>query len=725
VSNTNVSFTLTASDKTQAAFASVGNGLGQLKTKSDTLFSAFSGGVAGGLATGLLGAGFTAAIKGAIDDLDKLNEASERLGVSVEDLSALNFAGKMNGLEFEDMTTALTKLSVKMQEAAAGSKEAGALFSDIGVKVTDAGGKLKSADSVFAEIADRFSQFEDGASKTALAVDTFGKSGAKLVPILNGGAEGLKSMREEAASLGGIIDGKLAKQAADFNDNMDKLSILAGSVAKAIAGEMIPSLNKLAAEFIAARAAGMGFWESLTGIGLSDPSKTAGQQIKSLTADIDKLTASRNAAMATNRTDGGSIDTGDMEAEIGRLTRRREYFKSIQRMEALEGADANYGNEGRGKASSAGKGNITRTPTGEGKGKGKTAAKEVAEATAEATAYGKAMEALAKLTGDADAAQLDLSKSQKTLYDLMTSAEWANMPDAWKETAVAQFETAQASEVAAEKARRLNELLGKTESSGIEKARADMLLLADAFEKGTITEQQFIEAASTDFEKVGKTIDRFETSITNAFDGMASSIADFAMTGKGSFGGLVDAMVRDLIRLEIQAKAMEAFKAVGGVSGLFGLFKGMFNMGGSEAAISSGSSTVFGPPIASANGNVFSIPSLSAYSGTVVSQPTFFANGGHVMGEAGPEGIFPLKRGADGKLGVSAEGVGGVTVNVINNSGGQASTQQRSDGRGGKIIDVLIEQTKSAIAGDITSGNGSIPAAMASAYGLKRAAGAY
>ena len=64
MSNTNVSFTLTASDKTQAAFASVGNGLGQLKSKSDTLFSAFSGGVAGGLATGLLGAGFTAAITG-------------------------------------------------------------------------------------------------------------------------------------------------------------------------------------------------------------------------------------------------------------------------------------------------------------------------------------------------------------------------------------------------------------------------------------------------------------------------------------------------------------------------------------------------------------------------------------------------------------------------------------------------------------------------------------
>jgi len=46
--------------------------------------------------------------------------------------------------------------------------------------------------------------------------------------------------------------------------------------------------------------------------------------------------------------------------------------------------------------------------------------------------------------------------------------------------------------------------------------------------------------------------------------------------------------------------------------------------------------------------------------GGIVTKPTFFkyANGGTfgngVMGEAGPEAIMPLKRGADGKLGVAA-----------------------------------------------------------------------
>ena len=71
----------------------------------------------------------------------------------------------------------------------------------------------------------------------------------------------------------------------------------------------------------------------------------------------------------------------------------------------------------------------------------------------------------------------------------------------------------------------------------------------------------------------------------------------------------------------------------------------------------------------SANGNVFSGGSqVKAYAnGGVVNGPTTFPmTGGQtgLMGEAGPEAIMPLKRGANGKLGVQAEG--GRSGDVIN-----------------------------------------------------------
>lgn len=63
---------------------------------------------------------------------------------------------------------------------------------------------------------------------------------------------------------------------------------------------------------------------------------------------------------------------------------------------------------------------------------------------------------------------------------------------------------------------------------------------------------------------------------------------------------------------------------------------------------------------ANEKGGVYNSPSLSAYSGQIVSAPTTFAfaKGGALglMGEAGAEAIMPLKRGKDGKLGVAASG---------------------------------------------------------------------
>ena len=69
----------------------------------------------------------------------------------------------------------------------------------------------------------------------------------------------------------------------------------------------------------------------------------------------------------------------------------------------------------------------------------------------------------------------------------------------------------------------------------------------------------------------------------------------------------------------------------------------------------------------SANGNVFNQGSIVPYAnGGVVGGPTYFPMSGGktgLMGEAGPEAIMPLKRGKDGKLGVAADGGGGVTIN--------------------------------------------------------------
>lgn len=88
--------------------------------------------------------------------------------------------------------------------------------------------------------------------------------------------------------------------------------------------------------------------------------------------------------------------------------------------------------------------------------------------------------------------------------------------------------------------------------------------------------------------------------------------------------------------------------------------KAVLNMGKSGGLLGSAFSWLGSALVPNANGGVYDSAGLSAYSGQVVSSPTIFpfAKGAGLMGEAGPEAILPLRRGNDGKLGVSA-GAGG------------------------------------------------------------------
>jgi lambda family phage tail tape measure protein len=174
---------------------------------------------------------------------------------------------------------------------------------------------------------------------------------------------------------------------------------------------------------------------------------------------------------------------------------------------------------------------------------------------------------------------------------------------------------------------------------------------------------------------------------------MSNALANFATTGKFNFKGLVVSILGDLAKLEARVALSKILQSImGAIIGSSG--------GNGEMATSFNSDGTFFSPYA--NGGVFDgSPSLSAYSGQVVSQPTMFAfaRGAGVMGEAGPEAILPLKRGSDGKLGVVSRGGGDIIVNtnVTVDSNGNAQSQtggasQDSARQLGKIIETKVKE---------------------------------
>ncbi len=146
-----------------------------------------------------------------------------------------------------------------------------------------------------------------------------------------------------------------------------------------------------------------------------------------------------------------------------------------------------------------------------------------------------------------------------------------------------------------------------------------------------------------------------EQLFNTAFSSMGNGLATFCTTGKLNFKSFTSSVLSDMAKILAQATMMKAVKGIGSVMGFD-----------------------FGDVKTNAEGGVYQSADLSRYSGTVVNRPTFFAfaKGAGVMGEAGPEAILPLRRGADGKLGVVAATCGSGMVmfapqyNInINNNG--------------------------------------------------------
>jgi hypothetical protein len=207
--------------------------------------------IAGALA-GAAG-GLAVAVGRTVDEMDNLGKTAQKIGIPVEELSRLKFAAELSDVSVESLSKSVIKLSRSMSDAAKDATgEAANAFAAVGVSVTDASGRMKAADVVLGELAAKFARYEDGANKTALAVALFGRAGADMIPLLNQGRAGLADLTAEAAALGLTIDGKAAKAAEDFNDNLKRLTAVKDGLIVRLTTGLVPALASLSEALVKA-----------------------------------------------------------------------------------------------------------------------------------------------------------------------------------------------------------------------------------------------------------------------------------------------------------------------------------------------------------------------------------------------------------------------------------------------------------------------------------------
>ena len=171
--------------------------------------------------------------------------------------------------------------------------------------------------------------------------------------------------------------------------------------------------------------------------------------------------------------------------------------------------------------------------------------------------------------------------------------------------------------------------------------------------------------------------------------GIEDTLFSLVTTGTANFrefaAEILKQSARMILQLTIQRVIMQILGAIGG---------GSTNLGSSAANVAQYA------PLPNAMGNAFASNNIVPYAnGGIVNRPTMFkfARGGAmatgVMGEAGPEAIMPLKRGADGKLGVASAGGSNVTVNVsVDAKGTQVQGDPGQGAQLGRVIAGAVQQ---------------------------------
>lgn len=506
------------------------------------------------------------------DAADETNKAAAKIGVGVEELQKLQYAAELSGVSSEALQTAMGKL-------AKGAADGSDAFKAMGIEVKQSDGTLKGTNTLMAEVAEKFAGYKDGAEKTALAQELFGKSGRDLIPLLNSGADGLAAMGEEAAALGIVFDSNTGRAAEAFNDNLTRLGKVKDGLIAKIASGMLPMMENLTSRLVEA-AKNTQFFDGAAQV-LSATLKaliSTGSIVYGVFEAVGKGLASVAAAVMA-AADGEFKQAFDI-LKMGGADMATSVQNSVDRTMGIwqEGA-------AKAKAMAGDPGGGLAAPVVAAVAKTDKAAQDLARKgqEVERIIQGLQEKILKAEKGDGavtldKAARLGATPEQLALIEqLIASGErLAALEKEGAEATRRQQKLDEDAQRAKESLAAAGKKVFEDTRTPLENFNAEMVRLNELLQQGAIDWDTYQRAGQKAMEQLdnvktkGKSSMEELTDAVNGFGKKATdAFVDFAFGAKTSFGDMISSMLKDLARMVIQRNVMgPLFSAIGGSGGL-------------------------------------------------------------------------------------------------------------------------------------------------------------
>ena len=174
-------------------------------------------------------------------EIADLNDKATSLGISFQALQKLEFAAIMSGTDIDRVTAAIAKMQTALGNAAEKGEYVDNVFSRIGLSLEEL--MQLTPDQQFASVADAISRIENPAERASASMAIFGRGFKDIVPLLEGGKEGLREFEKQAEQMGVMLDGDTRQRMARFDDSVEVLKLQLRAAKAEGFGPLVDFLN--------------------------------------------------------------------------------------------------------------------------------------------------------------------------------------------------------------------------------------------------------------------------------------------------------------------------------------------------------------------------------------------------------------------------------------------------------------------------------------------------
>jgi hypothetical protein len=185
-------------------------------------------------------------VTSALKNADEVQVLADKTGLATERIQELRYAATKLDVDLETITGSQAKFTKAMFAATDTKSDQAKSFKALGISVNDTNGVLKDNRDLMFEVFTALGKVESETYRDIIALNLFGRSALELNPLIRAGGEELKTLSQEAYTMGAVMSADKIKALDTLGDSISAMKNSAITAASELAVALIPTVQGLA-----------------------------------------------------------------------------------------------------------------------------------------------------------------------------------------------------------------------------------------------------------------------------------------------------------------------------------------------------------------------------------------------------------------------------------------------------------------------------------------------